>query len=161
MTTAIEARNLVKTYPGGVRALDGLSFAVEAGTIFALLGPNGAGKSTTVKILTTLSRPDEGEAWVAGHDALREPELVRRAIGVVSQRSGVDREATGRENLALQGQIYGLGGRELQARVSELLKPLWPDRGRRPARANLLRRHAAAARHRDGARAPPAGAVSG
>src|SRR5262249_33481367 len=61
---AIEASNLRKTYNGGVRALDGLSFAVEAGTIFGLLGPNGAGKSTTIRILTTLSRPDSGEARV-------------------------------------------------------------------------------------------------
>ena len=122
MAAAIEARDLVKTYPGGVRALDGLSFAVDSGTIFGLLGPNGAGKSTTVKLLTMLSRPDSGEALVAGHDVLREPELVRRAIGVVSQRSGVDREATGRENLTLQGQIHGLRGDELRARVSELLE---------------------------------------
>ena len=63
---AIEASNLRKTYPVDVVALDGLSFAVEAGTIFGLLGPNGAGKSTTVKILTTLSRPDSGEARVVG-----------------------------------------------------------------------------------------------
>ncbi len=119
---AIEARDLVKTYPGGVRALDGISFAVEAGTIFALLGPNGAGKSTTVKILTTLSRPDAGEARVAGLDVLREPDRVRRAIGVVAQKSGVDRELTGRENLTLQGQVYGVDSRELKRRVSELLE---------------------------------------
>src|SRR6266511_5103288 len=87
---AIEASNLSKTYPGGVRALDGLSFAVEAGTIFGLLGPNGAGKSTTVKILTTLSRPDEGQARVAGLDVLREPSRVRRTTGVVGQRAGID-----------------------------------------------------------------------
>jgi ABC-2 type transport system ATP-binding protein len=119
---AIEARDLVKTYSGNVRALDGLSFAVEAGTIFGLLGPNGAGKSTTVKILTTLSRPDSGEARVAGLDVRREPDKVRRSIGCVAQRSGVDREATGRENLALQGHVYGLGGRQLKSRVSELLE---------------------------------------
>ena len=75
---AIEASNLRKTYKGGVRALDGLSFAVDAGTIFGLLGPNGAGKSTTVKILTTLSRPDSGEARVAGLDVVRNAE---REIG--------------------------------------------------------------------------------
>jgi ABC-2 type transport system ATP-binding protein len=121
MDNAIEARGLVKTYPGGVRALDGLDLAVETGAIFGLLGPNGAGKSTTVKILTTLSHPDEGEARVAGLDVLREPERVRKAIGVVAQRSGVDREATGRENLVLQGQLYGLGGRELRSRTDELL----------------------------------------
>src|SRR5579875_1256515 len=119
---AIEARNLVKTYRGGVRALDGLSFAVEAGTIFALLGPNGAGKSTTVKILTTLSRPDAGAARVVGLDVLREPDRVRRVIGVVAQKSGVDRELTGRENLTLQGQVYGMSGRELKQRVSDLLE---------------------------------------
>jgi len=119
---AIEARGLIKTYPGGVRALDGLSFAVEAGTIFALLGPNGAGKSTTVKILTTLSRPDAGAARVVGLDVLREPDRVRRVIGVVAQKSGVARELTGRENLILQGQVYGMDGRELKQRVSELLE---------------------------------------
>jgi len=118
----IEANRLVKTYPAGVRALDGLGFAVEGGTIFGLLGPNGAGKSTTVKILTTLSRPDDGEARVTGLDVRRQADRVRRAIGVVAQRSGVDRDATGRENLALQGRLYGLGGRELKSRVGELLE---------------------------------------
>jgi ABC-2 type transport system ATP-binding protein len=122
MANAIEATGLVKVYPGDVRALDGLGFSVEAGTIFGMLGPNGAGKSTTVKILTTLSRPTEGEARVAGLDVLRQPDRVRRAIGVVGQRSGVDREATGRENLRLQGQLFGMGGRRLEARVSELLE---------------------------------------
>jgi ABC-2 type transport system ATP-binding protein len=118
---AIEARDLVKTYPKGVRALDGLGFAVEAGTVFGLLGPNGAGKSTTVKILTTLTRPDAGQASVAGIDVLAGPDRVRRAIGLVAQRSGVDLEATGRENLTLQGQVYGLRGAELRRRVQELL----------------------------------------
>ncbi|HMB18858.1 MAG TPA: ATP-binding cassette domain-containing protein [Gaiellaceae bacterium] len=119
---AIEAHGLEKTYPGDVRALDGMSFSVEAGTIFALLGRNGAGKSTAVKILTTLSRPDAGEACVAGIDVLDDPDAVRHAIGVVAQRSGVDRDATGRENLTLQGQLYGLRGRALRERVSELLE---------------------------------------
>jgi ABC-2 type transport system ATP-binding protein len=118
---AIEARELTKTYGGGVRALDGLGFTVEAGTVFGLLGPNGAGKSTTVKILTTLSRPDSGQASVAGVDVLAQPERVRRAIGLVAQRSGVDLEATGRENLTLQGQVYGLRGAELRGRVGDLL----------------------------------------
>src|SRR5262249_15450494 len=113
MESAISARDLVKTYKR-VRALDGLSFDVEAGGVF---GPNGAGKSTTVKILTTLSRPDSGAARVAAHDVLRQPDRVRRAIGVVAQRPGVDIEATGRENLELQGRLYGLRGRELATRV--------------------------------------------
>ena len=104
---AIEAEALVKTY-GDVRALDGLSLAVPAGTIFGLLGPNGAGKSTTVRILTTLSRADSGAARVAGVDVVADPAAVRRAIGCVGQRSGVDVEATGVENLILQGQMHGL-----------------------------------------------------
>jgi ABC-2 type transport system ATP-binding protein len=120
-TNAIEAHGLCKTYPGDVRALDGLGFTVEAGTIFALLGPNGAGKSTTVKILTTLSRPDGGDARVAGIDVLRDPGRVRRTIGVVGQRAGLDPQATGRENLVLQGEIHRLPRRELDSRVGELL----------------------------------------
>jgi ABC-2 type transport system ATP-binding protein len=94
---------------------------VRSGTIFGLLGPNGAGKSTTVKILTTLTRPDAGSARVAGADVLSDPERVRRSIGVVAQRSGVDPEATGRENLTLAGQLYGLGGNALSEQVDALL----------------------------------------
>src|SRR3954463_10550790 len=104
MSVAIEAVDLEKTYPRDVRALDGLSLSVEAGTIFGLLGPNGAGKSTTVRVLTTLTRPDAGTARVAGIDVLAEPRRVRAAIGVVGQKHGFDAEATGRENLVLQGE---------------------------------------------------------
>jgi ABC-2 type transport system ATP-binding protein len=121
---AIEAWNLTKTYKGGVRALDGLSFAVDSGTIFALLGPNGAGKSTAVKILTTLSRADGGEARVAGLDVLRDADRVRRAIGVVTQRPGLDPDATGRENLEMQAEIHGLRGARRRERVGELLERL-------------------------------------
>jgi ABC-2 type transport system ATP-binding protein len=121
---AIEASQLAKTYRGGVRALDGLSFTVEAGTVFGLLGPNGAGKSTTVKILTTLSRPDGGEARVAGYDVLRDADVVRRSIGVVGQRPGLDPEATGRENLEMQAELYGLRGAARRRRVEELLERL-------------------------------------
>ncbi len=118
---AIEASNLRKTYKGGVRALDGLSIAVEAGTIFGLLGPNGAGKSTTVRILTTLSRADSGEARVAGLDVVRDAERVRRSIGVVGQKHGLDPESTGRENLEMQAEIYGLTGSTRRERVAQLL----------------------------------------
>jgi len=117
----IEAHDLVKTYPKGVRALDGLSFAVPAGTVFGLLGPNGAGKSTTVKILTTLAQADSGTATVAGLDVRARAAQVRHAIGVVAQRSGADPMATGRENLLLTGRIQGLRGRTLAARADELL----------------------------------------
>jgi ABC-2 type transport system ATP-binding protein len=117
----IEAHGLVKTYPKGVRALEGLSFAVPAGTVFGLLGPNGAGKSTTVKILTTLAQADSGTATVAGLDVRARAAQVRRAIGVVAQRSGADPMATGRENLLLTGRIQGLRGTALAARADELL----------------------------------------
>ncbi|HEY3477805.1 MAG TPA: ATP-binding cassette domain-containing protein [Streptomyces sp.] len=118
---AVAAHDLIKTYPGGVRALDGMGITVAAGTVFGLLGPNGAGKSTTVKILTTLARPDSRSASVAGHDALRHPDRVRRAIGVVAQKSGADPVATGRENLILQGRLYGVRGAALGRRADELL----------------------------------------
>ena len=117
----IEAHGLVKTYPKGVRALAGLSFAVPAGTVFGLLGPNGAGKSTTVKILTTLAQADSGTATVAGLDVRARAAQVRHAIGVVAQRSGADPMATGRENLLLTGRIQGLRGPALAARTDELL----------------------------------------
>jgi ABC-2 type transport system ATP-binding protein len=121
MNEAIVASELVKTYPPDVRALDGLSIAVPAGTVFGLLGPNGAGKSTTVRILTALSRPDSGTAHVAGIDVLADPQAARRAIGVVGQKHGVDPQATGRENMVLQGVFYGLRGRALRTRVDEAL----------------------------------------
>jgi ABC-2 type transport system ATP-binding protein len=121
MTNAIEASGLVKTY-GEVRALSGVSFSVPEGSVFALLGPNGAGKSTTVRILTTLTRADGGSASVAGLDVLADPTGVRRSIGVVGQKSGVDPEATGRENLRLQGQVYDLPTQEREQRIDELLE---------------------------------------
>jgi len=123
---AIEARQLVKTYAvrgkkNGIRALDGLDISVPRGMIYGLLGPNGAGKSTTVKILTSLARPDSGEARVEGVNVLARPGQVRHMIGVVAQRSGADPTATGRENLILQGRLYGLRGAAVRARATELL----------------------------------------
>jgi ABC-2 type transport system ATP-binding protein len=117
---AIVAEGLEKRY-GEVQALAGLSFHVGEGEFFGLLGPNGAGKSTTTRILVTLTRPDGGRAVVAGHDVVREAEHVRRSVGYVPQSSGVDRDATGRENLTLQGRVHGLRRRALRARVDELL----------------------------------------
>jgi ABC-2 type transport system ATP-binding protein len=123
---AIEARHLVKTYAvrgskHGIRALDGLDIAVPRGIIYGLLGPNGAGKTTTVKILTSLARPDSGVAHVEGIDVLARPGQLRHVIGVVAQRSGADPNATGRENLVLQGRLYGLRGGSVRARADGLL----------------------------------------
>jgi len=117
---AIVAEDLRKRYKA-VQALDGVSFAVREGEVFGLLGPNGAGKSTTVRVLTTLTRPDSGRAFVAGEDVVAHPSRVRHSIGYVAQDSGVDWEATGRENLLLQGRIHGMSGAPLRARVEELL----------------------------------------
>jgi ABC-2 type transport system ATP-binding protein len=122
MDLAIEAVDLHKQYPPDVVALDGMSLAVPAGTIFGLLGPNGAGKSTTVRVLCTLSRPDRGSARVAGMDVLGDPVAVRHMIGVVGQRHGAAPEATGRENLVAQGEFYGITGRRLRERVAESLE---------------------------------------
>ena len=124
--TALAAVDLVKTYPGSrgtapVRALDGLTVEIAAGTVFALLGPNGAGKSTTVKILSTLSRPDSGHATVAGVDVARDPGRVRRAIGLIGQKASSDPMATGLENLELAGRIHGMSRAATRARAKELL----------------------------------------
>src|SRR5215470_3271666 len=130
---SIEARGLVKTYPVPARAkgktgvkrlkaLDGLNLSVPAGTIFALVGPNGAGKSTTVKILTSLATPDEGSATIEDVDVLAAPAKARRIIGVVAQRSGADPMATGRENLILQGHLYGQDTQSAKKRADELLE---------------------------------------
>jgi ABC-2 type transport system ATP-binding protein len=124
---ALSAVELVKTYPAGrnkprVRALDGLSIDVPAGSVFALLGPNGAGKSTTVKILTTLTRADSGTATVLGTDVARDPDAVRHSIGLVSQKPASDPMSTGRENLILAAQLHGVPTRHARARAEELLE---------------------------------------
>jgi ABC-2 type transport system ATP-binding protein len=117
---AIVVEGLRKRY-GDVQALDGVSFAVREGEVFGLLGPNGAGKSTTVRVLVTLTTPDDGRAMVAGHDVRREANAVRRTIGYVPQETGADGYGTGRENLMLQGRVQGMRGRDLRERVDRLL----------------------------------------
>src|SRR5690625_4220436 len=121
-TIAIDINNVTKSYAGKIKALDGVTFSVKQGTIFSLLGPNGAGKSTVVKVMTTLTKPDNGTIQIAGMDVVRHAEEVRRTIGIVAQKSGVDLLSTGRENLTLQGKLYGLRGQKLKERVSELLE---------------------------------------
>ena len=126
VTHALEAVDLVKTYPAGrknppLHALDGLTFSVPEGVVLGLLGPNGAGKSTTVKILTTLSRADSGQARVAGYDVVGQQDQVRRSTGYVPQKSSSDPMATGVENLVLSGRIYGLSRSDAVRRATELL----------------------------------------
>ncbi|MCS7117549.1 MAG: ABC transporter ATP-binding protein [Thaumarchaeota archaeon] len=130
MEVAISARGLVKNYREGgllrrrteVRALDGLSFEVGYGKVFALLGPNGAGKTTTVRIISTLLLPDEGEVTVAGFNALRSPRKVRERIGVVlDPDKGHFLRLTALENLTFYGTLQGLSRSEARSRASALL----------------------------------------
>ena len=110
--SAIEVRGLAYNY-GDRRALDGVDFAVEAGTIFGLLGPNGGGKTTLFRILSTLLPIQTGSAEVLGFDLATEPNLIRRHIGVTFQSPSIDPKLTVAENLRHQGHLYGLSGRAL------------------------------------------------
>jgi ABC-2 type transport system ATP-binding protein len=122
MTLAIEAQNLEKTFGGTVRALDGVSFAVEEGTVFGLLGPNGAGKTTAVRILTTIVRPDAGTGRVLGHDVVTEAGRVRSLIGLAGQYAAVDENLTGRENIFMVGRLNHLPRDVCARRATELLE---------------------------------------
>lgn len=119
---AVVVSELRKTFRGQVRALQGLSFAIEDGEIFGLLGPNGAGKSTAVRVLATLTIPDSGHAEVAGVDVVAHPALARTKFGLVAQASGVDKELTGHENLVLQAQLHGITGMRARERADALLE---------------------------------------
>ncbi len=116
----IEATGLVKRY-GEKVALGGVDLVVPAGTVTALLGPNGAGKTTAVRILTTLTEPDEGRATVAGYDVVAEPTEVRRRIGLAAQDATVDPLLTGFENLVMICELHHLSRREAKVRAAELL----------------------------------------
>ncbi|RZQ63201.1 ATP-binding cassette domain-containing protein [Amycolatopsis suaedae] len=117
----VTARGLRKRF-GTTQALDGLDLSIPAGTVYGLLGPNGAGKSTAVRVLATLTRPDEGSAVVAGHDVVRHADEVRRKIGLAGQHAALDQELTGRENLRIFGKLFHLSGRQARARADELLE---------------------------------------
>ncbi|MEU5277364.1 ATP-binding cassette domain-containing protein [Streptomyces asoensis] len=121
MPGAIYAEGLVKTF-GDVKALDGVDLDVPEGTVLGLLGPNGAGKTTTVRCLTTLLRPDRGRAVVAGLDVLKQPNEVRRSIGLSGQFAAVDEYLTGRENLQMVGRLYQMKSGAAKARAAELLE---------------------------------------
>ena len=118
----IEVELLSKIFKSGKKAVDDLTFNVKQGEIFGFLGPNGAGKSTTIRMLTTLSKPTSGRATLVGYDLLRETAKIRQSIGYVAQEPGVDLNATGRENLVLQGNMFHLPRKIIYERVDELLK---------------------------------------
>jgi len=118
----ILVENLVKHYPGDVRAVDDVTFRVKGGSIFGFLGPNGAGKSTTIKILTTLALPTGGRATVGGFDVVSQAEGVRRIAGVALQEIGIDPLMKPLELLTLQGQLFGASRAQAKERASALLE---------------------------------------
>lgn len=124
----IETIDLRKTFPGKgknkkavVEAVKGINFTVNKAEIFGLLGPNGAGKTTTMRMLCTLLAPTSGKAVIAGYDLASKPSEIRKQIGYVSQVGGMQREASGRENLILQARMYGMKDTEAKLRAEELL----------------------------------------
>jgi ABC-2 type transport system ATP-binding protein len=120
---AVEAHDLVKVFPrGNVRALDGVSLQVEAGTVLGLLGPNGAGKTTAVRILSTIIRPDSGSAAILGHDVVKHADVVRRIIGLAGQNAAVDENLTGRENIRMVGRLSHMSWKEVGQRADALLE---------------------------------------
>lgn len=118
---AVEALDLVKKF-GDNTAVDHVSFVVPQGTVLGLLGPNGAGKTTTVRMLTTLSIPTSGTGRVAGHDVVKEPDAVRRSMGLTGQAATVDELLTGRENLRLIGRLSGLSRKYVASVTDQLLE---------------------------------------
>ena len=118
---AISVEDMHKSY-GDVRALDGVSIDVAAGSVFALLGPNGAGKTTLVRILTTLLEPDAGRGTVAGYDVVSQRTELRNIIGLAGQFAAVDEHLTGRENLEMVGRLYHLDAAIARRRAGELLE---------------------------------------
>jgi len=121
VVSTVDLKKYFSSRNGVVKAVDGVNLSVSAGRVFGFLGPNGAGKTTTLRILTTLIVPDSGQALVAGYDVLRDPNSVRNHIGYVSQAGGSDRPATGRENLLLQGRLYGMPKPDAEKRAAELI----------------------------------------
>ena len=120
MEKAIIIKDLTKRF-GDLVAVDHINLEINEGEIFGLLGPNGAGKTTTIHMLSTILTPDEGTAIVGGYDIRKNPKEVRKKIGIVFQDMTVDRHLTGYENMWIYGKLYGLSGKELDARIRELL----------------------------------------
>ncbi|HXI22031.1 MAG TPA: ATP-binding cassette domain-containing protein [Gemmatimonadales bacterium] len=141
--SGVEVRELVKRF-GDFTAVDAVSFSVKDGEIFGLLGPNGAGKSTLIRMLTTLLPPSAGSASVAGHDVVREPDQVRRAIGVIPQAMTSDLELSVEENLTIFSKLYGVSRERRRKLIPELLAAVelsqWADKPVRNLSGGMRRR---------------------
>jgi len=116
----ITTEKLTKVY-GEVKAVEDLNLAIDSGEIFGFLGPNGAGKTTTIRMLTTLTKPTSGHAWINGFDVLRQPHQVKKLIGVAQQHLSLDRELSVRENMELHARLHHLKSSERRQRITELL----------------------------------------
>jgi len=121
MAKAIETFQLTKIY-NSIKAVDNLNICVETGEIFGLLGPNGAGKTTTASMLSTILKPTSGTAKVNGFDIVKEASKVRKSIGIVFQDPSVDDRLTGRENLYMHANLYGVPASEQNERINRILK---------------------------------------
>ena len=121
MPYAIETKQLTKTY-SSLKAVDNLDIRVESGEVFGLLGPNGAGKTTAVSMLCTILKPTSGSATVSGFDIVREANKVRKSIGIVFQEPSVDDRLTGRENLFMHANLFGVPASEQKERINRILK---------------------------------------
>jgi len=120
MTAAIALQNIHKVY-GNVVVVNDLSFSILPGEVFGLLGPNGAGKSTTIRMLTTLTKPTQGEMTVAGYDVVRQPFLVKKQIGVVLQQTSVDGDLTVWENMEFHGRMHHIPNPQRQQDIDRWL----------------------------------------
>src|SRR5512139_2028951 len=121
MTNVIETSKLTRSF-NLLTAVDKLDIVVETGEIFGLLGPNGAGKTTTISMLCTILKPTSGMAKVNGFDIVKEATQVRKSIGIVFQDPSVDDRLTGRENVQMHANLYGVPPGEQKKRIDEILK---------------------------------------
>ena len=156
----IETQNLTKTY-GNLTAVDHLDLKVGKGEVFGLLGPNGAGKSTTLMMLTTLIPPTSGTALVNGYDILRQPDQVRKSIGIVFQDPSSDETLTGYENLKLHGLLYDMDTGLREERIVEGPRARRTYGQERRHGQEIFRRDAEKARAGPGPDAPPRDPVPG
>jgi ABC-2 type transport system ATP-binding protein len=126
-TSHISVKNLTKTFKGGIKAVDNISFEVPAGSIFAFLGPNGAGKTTTIKMLTTLLHPTSGTLTLNGMDPVKHPHEVRQSFGIVFQDPSLDDELTAYENMFFHAGLYGVPRGESPKKIEDMMKfvELW------------------------------------
>ncbi|PVX24426.1 MAG: ABC transporter [Candidatus Bathyarchaeum sp.] len=120
MNDIIVTENLTKNY-GGVNAVQDLNLNIHAGETFGFLGPNGAGKTTTIRMLTTLTKPTSGHAYVNGFDVVAESDKVKREFGIAQQHMSLDRDLNVRENLELHARLHHIGSSERKRRIAELL----------------------------------------